>query len=128
MHCIDAFKYSNDLKKLESQGEHLGLMYMILSIGVGIGDFGCYFATTRLASIVHAKYQKEYFDTILHQKTSFFDAEDHSHGTMTSRAASDPQRPEELMGTNMAAIHVAMFTLIGASVSLSHMPGNWRSY
>ncbi len=116
--CIDAFKYSSDLDKLESEGEHFGLMYLILSIGVGVGYFGCFLSSTRLASIVRAKYQTQYFDAILNQKTSFFDEEEHSQGTMTSRAASDPQRLEELMGANMASIYVAMFTLIG-SISIA---------
>jgi ATP-binding cassette, subfamily B (MDR/TAP), member 1 len=112
-HCIDAFKYSFDPQRLESEGTHWGLMYLILAIGVGVSYFCCYFASTTLASIVRAKYQTQYFDAILHQKTSFFDEEDHSQGAMTSRAAADPQRLEELMGTNMAAVYTGLFTLIG---------------
>ncbi|KAL2213572.1 P-loop containing nucleoside triphosphate hydrolase protein [Sarocladium strictum] len=112
-HCIDAFKYSFEPRKLLDEGEFWGLMYMVLAIGIGISYFGTFFFSNRLAAAVRAKYQKQYFDAILYQKTSFFDDEDHSQGTMTSRAASDPQQLEELMGANMASVYIAIFTLIG---------------
>jgi ABC-type multidrug transport system fused ATPase/permease subunit len=112
-HCIDAFKYSFQPSKLLDEGEFWGLMYMVLAIGIGVSYFGTFFFSNRLAAAVRAKYQKQYFDAILYQKTSFFDHEDHSQGTMTSRAASDPQQLEELMGANMASVYIAIFTLIG---------------
>lgn len=112
-HCIDAFKYSFDEEKLKSEGSFWGLMYMVLALGVGVAYFGGFFFSSSLAAVVRAKYQKQYFEAILYQKTAFFDHEDHSQGTLTSRAASDPQQLEELMGANMASVYIALFTLVG---------------
>ena len=115
-HSIDAFKYQTMPGKLRDEGEFWGLMFTVLAIATGITYFGCYFFSNRLAAAVRAKYQAQYFDAILYQKTSFFDDEDHSHGTMTSRAAGDPQHLEELMGANMASVYIAIFTLLGGVI------------
>ncbi|GAB0131663.1 hypothetical protein EsDP_00000125 [Epichloe bromicola] len=108
------FQYQNDRDKLMSEGNFWSLMWLVLAIGVGVSYFGCFFFSTRLASIIRNKYEQIYFEAILFQKTSFFDDEDHSQGTMTSRASGDPKQLEELMGANMASVCVAIFSLIGA--------------
>ncbi|PTB65292.1 P-loop containing nucleoside triphosphate hydrolase protein [Trichoderma citrinoviride] len=100
--------------KLLSESRFWSLMWFVLAIGVGCAYFGTLFFSTRMASIIRAKYQQQYFEAILYQKTSFFDDEDHSHGTMTSRASGDPQRLEELMGANMASVYIAIFNLTGS--------------
>ncbi|KAH8175926.1 ABC transporter transmembrane region domain-containing protein [Sarocladium implicatum] len=115
-HSIDAFKYQTMPDKLRDEGHFWGLMFMVLAISTGISYFSCFFFSNRLAAAVRAKYQAQYFDAILYQKTSFFDDEDHSHGTMTSRAAGDPQQLEELMGANMASVYIAIFTLLGGII------------
>ena len=109
---VFVFKYTGS--KLNSESEFWGKMWAVLATGIGLSYFGGFFASTRLATIVRAKYQKQYFESILFQKTSFFDEEDHSQGTMTSRAASDPRQLEELMGANMASVCISIFTIIGA--------------
>ncbi|UKZ77194.1 ABC transporter bea3 [Trichoderma virens FT-333] len=101
-------------QELLHESRFWSLMWTILAIGVGCAYFGAIFASTRMASIIRAKYQQQYFEAILYQKTSFFDDEDHSHGTMTARAAGDPQRLEELMGANMASVYIAIFNLTGS--------------
>ncbi|KAM0250560.1 hypothetical protein ACHAQJ_008570 [Trichoderma viride] len=100
--------------KLLQESKFWSLMWFVLAIGVGCAYFGTLFSSTRMASIIRAKYQQQYFEAILYQKTSFFDEEDHSHGTMTARAAGDPQRLEELMGANMASVYIAIFNLTGS--------------
>ncbi|KAL7935060.1 multidrug resistance-type transporter protein [Trichoderma chlorosporum] len=101
-------------QQLLHESQFWSLMWLVLAIGVGCAYFGALFASTRMASIIRAKYQQQYFEAILYQKTSFFDEEDHSHGTMTARAAGDPQRLEELMGANMASVYIAIFNLTGS--------------
>ncbi|KAL5092065.1 ABC transporter bea3 [Trichoderma cf. simile WF8] len=101
-------------QELLHESRFWSLMWLVLAIGVGCAYFGTLFSSTRMASIIRAKYQQQYFEAILYQKTSFFDDEDHSHGTMTARAAGDPQRLEELMGANMASVYIAIFNLTGS--------------
>ncbi|TQS32804.1 hypothetical protein Golomagni_06870, partial [Golovinomyces magnicellulatus] len=111
---IVVFKYGPDDPQLRKESNFWSLMWVVLAISIGICYLGTYFFATQTAAVIRAKYQIEYFDNILHQKTSFFDEEDHSQGTMTSRTSSDPQQLEELMGANMASVFVGMFSLIGS--------------
>lgn len=41
----------------------------------------------------------------MHQKTSFFDKEENSIGSLTARVGSDPKQLEELLGMNMAMVY-----------------------
>ncbi|KAF4495423.1 Leptomycin B resistance pmd1 [Fusarium agapanthi] len=90
------------------------LMFVVLASGIGISYFVVVFVATRMSSTIRVKYQKQYFDAVMFQKTSFFDHEDHSHGTITSRIGQDPKQLEELMGLNMASVFVALFNVVGA--------------
>jgi ATP-binding cassette, subfamily B (MDR/TAP), member 1 len=111
---IDLFKYEANKPKLLDEAEFMALMWTTLAAGVGLCYFLCFIASTRMATVIRSKYQNQYFESILYQKASFFDEEDHSHGTITSRAADDPRQLEELMGVNMALVYIAMFTLLGS--------------
>ncbi|KAF7549409.1 hypothetical protein G7Z17_g6410 [Cylindrodendrum hubeiense] len=110
---IVSFQFT-DPSKMRSEGDFWSLMWVMLAIGVGVSYFSVVFISTRMSTIIRAKYQQQYFDTIMFQDTSFFDQEDHSHGTMTSRVAQDPKQLEELMGMNMASVFIAIFNLTGA--------------
>ncbi|GJN68722.1 ABC transporter bea3 [Purpureocillium lilacinum] len=99
---------------MKGESEFWSLMWVVLAVGTGLAYFGCFLASTQMAAIIRAKYQKQYFEAILYQKTSFFDEEDHSQGTMTARSSGDPQKLEELMGPNMASVYIAVFNLVGS--------------
>lgn len=102
------------VNELASQSNFWSKMWVVLAAVVGVGYFGTFFFSTRTSAVIRAKYQIEYFDNMLHQKTAFFDEEDHSQGTMTSRTTADPQQLEELMGANMASVYMGFFSLIGS--------------
>ncbi|KAK7432704.1 ABC transporter bea3 [Neonectria magnoliae] len=108
---IVAFQYRGE--KMREEGEFWSLMWLVLAIGIAIAYFCVVHIATQMSTIVRAKYQQQYFDNVMFQKTSYFDDEDHSHGTMTSRIAQDPKQLEELMGMNMASVWIACFNLSG---------------
>lgn len=112
---ISIFKYHDDTDELMKQANFASIMWTVLAIGVGVSYFGSFRASTNMSALVRAKYQKQYFQTILLQKASFFDHEDHSHGTMTSRVADDPKRLEELMGANMCMVYIGIFNIMGST-------------
>lgn len=112
---ISIFRYQNDPEDLMDRASFSSTMWTVLAIGVAVSYFGCFRASTNMAALVRAKYQKQYFQTLLFQKASYFDHEDHSHGTMTSRAADDPKRLEELMGVNMCMVYIGIFNIIGST-------------
>lgn len=111
---IIVFSYFPKLDKVKSESEFWATMWAVLAVGVGVAYCGTFFFSTRTASVIRAKYQEQYFTSIIYQKTSFFDDEDHSQGTMTAQASGDPQKLEELMGANMASVYIGLFTLVGS--------------
>lgn len=111
---ISAFQFQNDTSKMRSEGNFWSLMWVVLAVGVGVSYFGVFYVSTHMSAIVRAKYQEQYFNAVMYQKTSFFDEEDHSQGTMTSRIAQDPKQLEELMGVNMASVFIAIFNVTGS--------------
>ncbi|RDA85869.1 hypothetical protein CP532_4896 [Ophiocordyceps camponoti-leonardi (nom. inval.)] len=109
---VTVFGYGSS--RLASESSFWSLMWTVLAIGAGLAYCVCFLASTQMEATIRSKYQKEYFESILHQKPSFFDDEDHSHGTMTARASGDPKKLEELMGSNMASVYIAVFNLCGS--------------
>ncbi|KAH7188883.1 P-loop containing nucleoside triphosphate hydrolase protein [Fusarium flagelliforme] len=104
-----------------SESNFWALMFVVLAVGIGVSYFVVIFVATRMSATVRAKYQQQYFDAVMFQKTSFFDHEDHSHGTMTSRLGTDPKQLEEMMGLNMASVFVALFNVAGAvAIAFAH--------
>ncbi|KAJ4268428.1 hypothetical protein NW762_002491 [Fusarium torreyae] len=97
-----------------SDSNFWALMFVVLACGIGVSYFVVIFIATRMSATIRAKYQQQYFDAVMFQRTSFFDHEDHSHGTMTARLGTDPKQLEELMGLNMASVFIALFNVIGA--------------
>ena len=99
-------------------------MWLVLAIGVGLGYFLMGYVATHLAYHISATYRQQYFESLLFQKTSYFDYDDHSQGTLTSRVAGDPKQLEELLGINMAMVYTAIFGLIGAlAIAFAH---SWK--
>lgn len=113
---IVVFGYANDRARFKHDTEFYGLMWLVLAIAVGAAYTFAFIFATRTANVIRAKYQREYFVSILYQKPSFFDEDDHSQGTMTARASGDPQKLEELMGANMASVYIGIFTLFGSII------------
>lgn len=111
---IVVFSYLPDVSKVRQESSFWSLMWTVLAIATGISYFATLGFATRTASIIRAKYQKQYFSSILYQQVAFFDNDDHSQGTMTARSSSDPKQLEELLGTNMASVFIALWTLVGS--------------
>ncbi|RMJ07614.1 hypothetical protein CDV36_012786 [Fusarium kuroshium] len=105
---------NSQVEDKHSDGNFWSLMWVVLACGVGVAYFAVIYVATHMSTIIRAKYQQQYFDAVMFQKTSFFDHEDHSHGTMTSRIGQDPKQLEELMGMNMASVYVAIFNVVGS--------------
>ncbi|OAA37301.1 ABC transporter, transmembrane domain, type 1 [Beauveria brongniartii RCEF 3172] len=110
---ILVFSYFPDTAKVRHESGFWSLMWTVLAIAAGISYFATFLFANRTASTIRAKYQKQYFASILYQHFSFFDDDDHSQGTMTARSSSDPRQLEELLGINMASVFIAIWALTG---------------
>ncbi|OTB02343.1 hypothetical protein M426DRAFT_322771 [Hypoxylon sp. CI-4A] len=113
---IVVFSYVDDLSKFQSEANFWSLMWVMLAIGTGLSYFVLGFFASNLAHYISAVYRQQYFENILHQKTSFFDEEQNSTGSLTARVGGDPKQLEELLGINMAMVYNSFFTLIGCLV------------
>jgi ABC-type multidrug transport system fused ATPase/permease subunit len=89
-------------------------MWAILAAGVGVSYFLTAFMATNLEGYITAAYRKEYFESIMHQPTSYFDQDDNSTGQLTARLSGDPQALKELLGINLMMLLVGIFSLAGA--------------
>lgn len=104
----------NDPQQMRHEASFGATMWVVLAICVGLSyAFECYIATY-LQHHISAIYQQQYFTAFLYQKTSFYDKEENSQGTLTSRVLGDPKQLEQLLGLNMAFLLSSIFTLISA--------------
>ncbi|KAJ2907063.1 P-loop containing nucleoside triphosphate hydrolase protein [Zalerion maritima] len=105
--------YETDMDKFWKDGKFWSLMWFILALGTGFSYMIVGFVSSHFSHYVASAHRHEYFESILFQKASYFDDEDHSTGTLTSRVATDPTNLEEMMGMNMAIVYSSGFQLIG---------------
>ncbi|KAI0124044.1 ABC transporter-like protein [Xylariales sp. AK1849] len=89
------------------------LMFLILAASVGIGYFALGFASTRIAFLITTSYQREYFRNIISKPVSFFDGEECSVGALTARLATDSSALQQLLGTNLAFVIIAVLSVSG---------------
>ncbi|KAI0890737.1 P-loop containing nucleoside triphosphate hydrolase protein [Annulohypoxylon maeteangense] len=121
---IVIFTYVDDLPKFTSEANFWSLMWVVLAIATGLAYFVLGYVASNLAFYISNIYRQQYFEGIIYQKTSFFDEEQNSTGSLTARVGGDPKQLEELLGLNMAMVYNSFFTLIG-SLAISFAFG-WK--
>lgn len=77
-----------------SRAAFWSLMWFVFAIATGIGYFVTGFVATSLQFFICAAYRQQYFQALIRQKITFFDAEDNSVGTLTARVQGDPKQRE----------------------------------
>ncbi|RGP76693.1 hypothetical protein FLONG3_5133 [Fusarium longipes] len=116
--AIGVFLFQGD--ELKSESNLLGFMWLALAGGVAFSYFCEGWIGIRTQYYISAVYKSQYLNDMLYQKMSFFDQEDNSHGTLSSRVSSDAKQLEELLGINLALMISAMFNVIGCmAISLA---------
>ncbi|KAH8662545.1 ABC transporter [Xylariales sp. PMI_506] len=101
---------------LRQQSTFWGLMWLALAGGVGLAYFFQTFFSMHLQFTVSTAYKLKYTTDMLYQKLSFFDQDDNSHGSLSSRISSDAKQLEEMLGINLAFFLSGIFTIIGCIV------------
>lgn len=110
---ISLFKWQNDHSKLMSEVDFMGIMWTVFAASAGIAYLVTFLCSSYVASFIRAKYQSQYFESLIHQRVAYFDEDGNSHGTLVARARDDPQKLEEMMGMNLAQVCIAVFNIIG---------------
>ena len=113
---IDLFKYQDDHSKLMDKVDFLGIMWTAFAASAAIAYYFTFISSGRVASFIRAKYQTQCFSSLIFQRAAYFDEDGHSHGTLVSRVRDDPLKLEEIMGTSIAQVCIAVFNVIGGLV------------
>ena len=109
---LEEIPIQNDLA--QSKANFWSLMFVVLALVVGFSYFFMGSISAWSAAAVSAAYRKEYFESIVFQKSTYFDDDENSQGSLTSRLANDPKQLEEMLGMNMGMVLVAFFGLSGS--------------
>ncbi|KAF4450459.1 hypothetical protein F53441_6458 [Fusarium austroafricanum] len=112
--AIGVFLYQGDDLRKESQ--FWGFMWFALAGGVGLSYLCEGWIGMRVQYYVSAVYKSQYLNDMLYQKISFFDQEDNSHGSLSSRISSDAKQLEELLGINLALMISSIFNITGCVI------------
>ena len=70
-------------------------------------------AAKSCSQYISSTYRQEYFKNIVEKPVCFYDKDENSAGTLTSRLATDPTQLQELFGLNMAFPLIAVFNVMG---------------
>ncbi|KAI3573651.1 P-loop containing nucleoside triphosphate hydrolase protein [Fusarium oxysporum f. sp. albedinis] len=101
---------------LRSESQFWGFMWFALAGGVGLAYRSEGWIGMRVQYYVSAVYKSQYIKDMLYQKMAFFDEEENSHGSLSSRISSDAKQLEELLGINLALMLSAIFNLTGCVI------------
>lgn len=102
--------------ELRTESSFWGFMWFALAGGVGLSWLVLGWSSAHVQYSVSSAYRLTYLTNILHQKVEFFDQDSNSHGSLSSRVASDPKQLEELFGMNLALALTGIFTIIGSVI------------
>jgi ABC-type multidrug transport system fused ATPase/permease subunit len=101
---------------LKSESQFWGLMWLALAGGVALGYVSEGWIGLGMQYYVSAVYKSQYLNDMLYQKLAFFDSEENSHGSLSSRVSSDAKQLEELLGVNLALLLSAVFNVTGCVI------------
>ncbi|PLB49976.1 P-loop containing nucleoside triphosphate hydrolase protein [Aspergillus steynii IBT 23096] len=113
---IDLFKWQDDHSKLMDEVDFMGIMWTVFAVSAGIAYFITFICSGHIASFIRAKYQTQYFESLVFQRAAYFDEDGHSHGTLIARVRDDPLKLEEMMGVNIAQVGISVFNIIGGLI------------
>ncbi|RMD40861.1 hypothetical protein DV735_g4278, partial [Chaetothyriales sp. CBS 134920] len=111
---IEVFTFTG--RELIRAGNHWSLMFFILAIEQAISYFFLGYASTAITHHVAAAYRVDYFNNILRQPISFFDAEGNDSGSLMARLSGDPKLLYEILGLNGGFVLMSIFSLLGCVI------------
>ncbi|TQV89939.1 lipid A export ATP-binding/permease protein msbA [Cordyceps javanica] len=121
---IALFKFQNEQSLLMHEVSFLSCMWTVFAASAAVAYFLTFVSSGRVAAFIRAKYQVEYFESLIRQRTAYYDEDEHAQGTLVARVRDDPSKVEEMMGINLAQVCIAFGNILaGIILSLSY---NWK--
>jgi ABC-type multidrug transport system fused ATPase/permease subunit len=119
---VQVFTYTG--QKFVDEGYFWAGMFGVEAAGVGLSYFALGFCSHLISTAITRYYRQEYLSNIIRKRIPFFDAEDHSSGSLTSRISADTEQLQQLMSTEMSMALIACVNLVG-SIIISFVYG-WK--
>ncbi|KAJ4246280.1 hypothetical protein NW762_013631 [Fusarium torreyae] len=113
---IDLFKYQENHSRLMNEVDFMAGMWTVFAASASIAYFLPFASLGRVASFIRAKYQTHYFESLVFQRATYFDQDEHSSGSLASRVRDDPAKLEEMMGVNIAQVCIAVGNVIAGII------------
>lgn len=111
---LGVFLLSTEVAK--GRANFWALMWLVLAAGSGIANFCEGWVGLRVQYSVSAVYKTQHFTDMLYQRISFFDKDINSHGSLSSRIASDAKYLEEVFGLNLGLALSGIFNVVGCII------------
>lgn len=111
---IEVFTLTGPL--LVSRGNFWAGMFGVLAAGTGVAYFVLGVACHLISVLVSRNYRQEYLDNMIRKRIAFFDEQDHSAGSLTSRLSADIVQLQQLMSFEMSMALIAIVNLIGSLI------------
>jgi ATP-binding cassette subfamily B (MDR/TAP) protein 1 len=112
---VDVFT-NTDPNQLVRDGNFWAGMFGVEAAAVGVAYFLVGYALHFVEVIVTSTYGQEYLNNIMRQRIPFFDDQDHSAGSLTSRLSGDTMQLRQLMTTEMSMALIAVVNLVGSLI------------
>ncbi len=106
----------DDYEGMKKDSAFWALALTYACIGVGVSYTLMAYASNNLSVHVASTYRQQYFEGVVHKPISFFDLEENSAGSLIARLGSDPTQLQELMGSNMGMMYIAMISVIACAI------------
>ncbi|KAL2817699.1 P-loop containing nucleoside triphosphate hydrolase protein [Aspergillus cavernicola] len=118
---VQVFQYTGE--RLVDAANFWALMLFILALAMSGFYLLVGYFSNRISLNVASTYRQEYFHNMLAQTVPWFDREENSSGTLTSRLSTDPRQLQELFGVSGIIPLIAIVSVIGCiAISFSFGP------
>ncbi|EAU80745.2 multidrug resistance protein 1 [Coprinopsis cinerea okayama7 len=112
---IDSFALEDPAAR-RYEGDRAALWFFIIAIGSTIAIGGTNYLFSACAAILTGRLRQLTFKAVLRQDIEYFDRDENSTGSLTSRLSEHPQKISGLAGVTLSTIVQAISTLIGGSI------------
>ncbi|KAM3458663.1 hypothetical protein MY3296_000421 [Beauveria thailandica] len=121
---IALFRFKDQHSLLMHKVSFLSCMWIVFAASASVAYFLTFVSSSRVAALIRAKYQLEYFESLVGQRAAYYDQDDHAQGTLVARVRDDPSKIEEMMGINLAQVCIAFGNImVGLVLALSY---SWK--
>ncbi|KAF3484449.1 multidrug resistance protein 2 [Arthroderma uncinatum] len=119
-YSIQSYLFSQLITVFQLTGSRLiertnfwALMFFVLALAVSFFYFILGWMSMSISTYISTTYRQEYFDSMVRKPIVYFDKDENSAGSLTSRISADSTQLQELLGPTMAFPLISVFNVLG---------------